>query len=213
MEREIKIVLKDAYDPEWQQHPFDVYVDGEAIPRIKRFALDFKYFDIDKKNFDAECFKYTVEQFLDICEEKSYAKGGHVDLTELYDMKDKEHSEIIGMEASSKCLSDALKKYTYTTKDLLNEVSLSWDSNVINELVDKNCSPIKHNISILTKVGFDILYNQDTNEFIIKNMEHVTELNGNSAEETNKIREKAEAIINDTMSMVEAIDVMLGTDD
>ena len=75
MEREIKIVLKDAYDPEWQQHPFDVYVDGEAIPRIKRFALDFKYFDIDQKNFDSECFKYTFEQFLDICEKKELCKG------------------------------------------------------------------------------------------------------------------------------------------
>ena len=96
---------------------------------------------------------------------------------------------------------------------MLNEVSLDWDDNIINELADKNCSTIKHNISILTKVGFDILYNQDINEFIIKNMEHVTELRGDSVEETNKIQEKAEAIINDTMNMIEAIDTMLGTDD
>lgn len=143
----------------------------------------------------------------------AFHKGSKVGLTGRYDMKDKEQLEILGTEASRKCLADAIDKLKYTAKDLLNEVSLSWDNNIINELADKNCSTIKHNISILTKVGFDILYNQDTNEFIIKNMEHVTELNGGSVEETNKIREKAEAIINDTMSMVEAIDVMLGTDD
>ena len=144
MKKEIKIVLKDANDPEWQQHPFDVFVDGEIIPRIKRFALDFKYFEPNQKEFDAECFKYTVEQFLNVCEPAKPNVGGLIkneDIPKLFDsyispgeylmnkkdvenlysyITDKERSEILGTEASRKCYS---KKLAYSNADTEDEAT------------------------------------------------------------------------------------------
>ena len=58
-------------------------------------------------------------------------------LLEIELCENKAQSEFIDMEASHKCLDDALKKGTYTTKDLLDEVSRIWnDGNISEEFKD-----------------------------------------------------------------------------
>lgn len=210
MEREIKIVLKDADDPEWHYHPFDVFVDGEQIPRIKRFALDFKYFDIDQKNFDLECFKYTVEQFLDICQ-KNTAKEDFTTLSK----KDTQnlwkyiHSNpLVKRMLNAETESDSMRIFEDAVK--------SGEANPINKYnIATGCLhlTVRHNISTLTKQGFDITYNSDTNKMVIKNIEHLAELDGDSIEETNKMRKEAEDLISETTNMVKALDDIKNTND
>jgi len=194
--------------------------------------------------------------------------------------EDSVQPEFIDMEASHECLSNALKKCTYTTKDLLddttkilNDKSISegfkdfltnaiagerntpsvkslnrsdtqslWEyihkaPNLVKRMLNADTedeatdifhdaiktgeaklvkeytvmppylpTAIRYNISSLKDMGFDITYDSDANKLTVKNMEHLAELNGNSIEETKKIRKEAEDLISDTTDMVKAID-------
>lgn len=55
---------------------------------------------------------------------------------------------------------------------------------------------IRNSIGDLQALGFEIEYNSDTNEFLVKNLEHLNELTGSTQEETNKLREETEELIN-----------------
>jgi len=72
---------------------------------------------------------------------------------------------------------------------------------------------IRYNISALKDMGFDITYDSDANRLTAKNMEHLAELNGDSVEETKKIRKEAEDLITEITDMVKAIDDLRNTND
>lgn len=55
---------------------------------------------------------------------------------------------------------------------------------------------IQNSIKELQALGFEIDYNSDTNEFLVRNLEHLNELEGKTLEETNELRKGTEELIN-----------------
>ena len=62
---------------------------------------------------------------------------------------------------------------------------------------------IQSSISDLQALGFEVDYNRDTNEFMVRNLEHLNELEGKTLEETNELRKGTEELI-DTLDDLNA---------
>lgn len=55
---------------------------------------------------------------------------------------------------------------------------------------------INNGIKELETLGFNISYNEKTNEFLVQNLEHLNELRGKTKKDTNELRENTEKLIN-----------------
>ena len=80
------------------------------------------------------------------------------------------------------------------TQQLINVYRDEIDAlEVLNSL---RSDTIRNGIKELEALGFEIDYNSETNEFMVRNMEHLNELEGDTQEQTNELRESTEDLIN-----------------
>lgn len=80
------------------------------------------------------------------------------------------------------------------TQQLINVYRDEIDAlEVLNSL---RSNTIRNGIKELEALGFEIDYNSETNEFMVRNMEHLNELEGDTQEQTNELRESTEDLIN-----------------
>ena len=74
----------------------------------------------------------------------------------------------------------------------------------MHQLAEARRSVIQQNVGKLQGLGFDIFYDRNANELVIRNMEHLNQLKGEDAEATNKLRKETEELINTTLSLNDA---------
>jgi len=94
-------------------------------------------------------------------------------------------------------------------KDKINLLSKRIDlykeeQKILHQLAEARRDTIQKNIGKLQDLGFDIFYDRNTNELVIRNMEHLNELKGKDAEATNKLRKETEELIKETLSLNDA---------
>ena len=82
------------------------------------------------------------------------------------------------------------------TKQLINVYNDEADA--LENLNSLRSETIANGKAELEALGFSVSYDATTNEFMVHNMEHLTELYGATQEETNELRKKTEELI-DTM--------------
>ena len=70
--QEIRIVSRSVREVERDYKLFDVFVDGEKIPRVKRISLDFCNPNPDSNYVPVFDNSYTIEQYLKILEDYVY---------------------------------------------------------------------------------------------------------------------------------------------
>lgn len=88
----------------------------------------------------------------------------------------------------------------------LNEIVLLYkeEQKVLAELAELRRADIRGNIKELEAVGFEVAYNADTNDLLVKNLENVNNLVGETTEKTNELRKKYEDLISVTEKLNDA---------
>jgi TP901 family phage tail tape measure protein len=118
-------------------------------------------------------------------------------------------------------LEDALAKVNYEIernqaltdiaedKDKINLLSKRIDlykeeQKILHQLAEARRNVIQQNVGKLQGLGFDISYDRNANELVIRNMERLKQLKGKDAEATNKLRKETEELIKETLSLNDA---------
>lgn len=73
----------------------------------------------------------------------------------------------------------------------------------LHALNDERDAVIANGVNQLRALNFDVEYDPDTNELLIKNLDHINELQGKTQEETNELRKQTEALIEDITDLNE----------
>lgn len=47
-------------------NPFDVFIDGEKVPRLKRIEIDLNKYESNTNVINYDDFKYKIEQYVDL---------------------------------------------------------------------------------------------------------------------------------------------------
>ncbi len=110
-------------------------------------------------------------------------------------------------------LHESLEKKLEHTNDLSEKIKITKElievykdeAEAEQDLVEAKIDTIEANARALRKLGFDVIYDSDTNEFFIENLEHLNELTADSKgkydslqEATNALREETEKLIDTT---------------
>lgn len=88
------------------------------------------------------------------------------------------------------------------TKQLIN--SYKEEAAAMEDLNRQRSDGIQSAINDLEQLGFVITYNAETHELLIRNMEHLNELEAGSTEATNELRKETEELIKDLESWNDA---------
>jgi len=94
-------------------------------------------------------------------------------------------------------------------KDKINLLSKRIDlykqeQEILHQLAEARRNVIQQNVGKLQGLGFDISYDRNANELLIRNIERLNQLEGEGAEATNKLRKETEKLIKSTISLNEA---------
>lgn len=60
-EQAIREHLSDFID-----NPFDVFIDGEKVPRLRRIEIDFIKYEHGDCAVHSDDFRYKIEQYVDV---------------------------------------------------------------------------------------------------------------------------------------------------
>ena len=196
------------------------YVDGNSLK--------------DWVSEQEEASSLRIEQTKDLLQKTLNAKNNlaalkGLDLADVYESgsgrdkdKDKVEEYIADVdkyaEATQK-LQDAQRKRAQLERDLANEetafgkVGIQKELNkaykeeqdALHELNDLRDQTIKDTIPTLEALGFQIEYNADTNRLYIANLEHLNELQAESAGEYKTVEEATNALRKETEELIDGI--------
>lgn len=70
--QEIKIITKDVLNDKRNPEKFEVWIDGEKIKNLKRFAIDIINPNPDDKSISVYDNSFIIEKFLRVCDNSFY---------------------------------------------------------------------------------------------------------------------------------------------
>lgn len=128
------------------------------------------------------------------------------DIDELYEATKRltaVQSNLKTIEAKANLLDDSdYQQRIAHTQQLLD--LKSKENELLHEQTDLRRNMIQQNADELENMGFQVDYDPASNDFFIKNLDHINELMGKNQEETNDLRKKAEDLIDTTESLNDA---------
>jgi len=131
--------------------------------------------------------------------------------TEIYEAEINQFQQL--EDALSK-VNDQIKRNEILTdlaeeKDKINLLSKRIDlykqeQEILHQLAEARRNVIQQNVEKLQGLGFDVSYDRNANELLIRNIERLNQLKGKDAEATNELRKSTEELIQTTQSLNDA---------
>ncbi len=124
---------------------------------------------------------------------------------------DKYYEAVKRLEAAQERSSSLEKKIKYTD-DTAEKIRLSGElidsyreqADAEKNLMDLKRQTIAGNVAALRELGFEVAYNSESNELLIKNQEHLNELTASSAGKYDTLQEATNALRKETESLIDA---------
>lgn len=124
---------------------------------------------------------------------------------------DKYYEAVKRLEAAQERSSSLEKKIKYTD-DTAEKIRLSGElidsyreqADAEKNLMDLKRKTIAGNVAALRELGFEVEYNSESNELLIKNQEHLNELTASSAGKYDTLQEATNALRKETESLIDA---------